>query len=56
MTIEKGALVLRRTAKPVRRVGPTAQSGDDELLIGEFANAEDTRLVWWGDRFTCPAA
>jgi antitoxin MazE len=51
MTIEDGALVLRRPASPAR-IGwadaamRIAEAGDDELLMGEFGNAEDSELVW----------
>jgi antitoxin MazE len=51
MTIEDGALVLRRPAtrpragwaEAARRI---ADAGDDELVMGEFGNAEDAELVW----------
>ena len=51
MTIEDGALVLRRPgslartgwAEAARRI---AEAGDDELVMGEFGNAEDSELVW----------
>ena len=51
MTIEDGALVLRRPANPVRKgwaeaARNIAKTGDDELVMGEFGNAEDTELVW----------
>ena len=51
MTIEGGALVLRRPASPVRTgwaeaARKIAEAGDDELVMGEFANAADTELVW----------
>lgn len=51
MTIEDGALVLRRPASPVRRgwaeaARIIAASGEDELVLGEFGNAEDSELVW----------
>jgi antitoxin MazE len=51
MTIEDSALVLRRPANPPR-VGwaeaarRIAGAGDDELVMGEFGNAEDSELVW----------
>ena len=51
MTIEDGALVLRGPASPAR-VGwaeaakRIAAAGDDELVMGEFGNAEDAELVW----------
>ena len=51
MTIEDGALVLRRPASPARTgwaeaARRIAEAGDDELLLGEFGNAEDSELVW----------
>ena len=51
MTIEDGALVLRRPASPARTgwaeaARNIAEAGDDELLMGEFGNAEDSELVW----------
>ena len=51
MTIEDGSLVLRRPAGPARTgwaeaARSIAQAGDDELLMGEFGNAEDSELVW----------
>jgi antitoxin MazE len=51
MTIEDGALVLRRPASPARTgwaeaARSIAEAGDDELAMGEFGNAEDSELVW----------
>ena len=51
MTIEDGALVLRRPASPARTgwaeaARRIADAGDDELVMGEFGNAEDSELVW----------
>jgi antitoxin MazE len=51
MTIEDGALVLRRPANPARTgwaeaARKIAEAGDDELVMGEFGNAEDTELAW----------
>ena len=51
MTIEGGALVLRKPAKRIRAgwakaAQKIAQSGDDELVMGEFANDADTELAW----------
>ena len=51
MTIEDGALVLRRPAsrprtgwaEAARRI---ADAGEDQLVMGEFGNAEDPELVW----------
>jgi antitoxin MazE len=51
MTIEGGALVLRRPASPVRTgwaeaARKIAEAGDNELVMGEFGNAADTELAW----------
>lgn len=51
MTVEAGALVLRRPARPAR-VGwaeaarDLAQHGDDSLLLGDIANDGDAELAW----------
>ena len=51
LTIERGALVLRRPAK-ARRAGwavaaqKIAESGDDSLVLGEFSNEDDAGLNW----------
>ena len=51
MTVERGALVLRRPTK-VARTGwaaaakKVADAGDDELVMGEFGNQGDTELAW----------
>lgn len=51
MTIERGALVLRRPAKPARAGWSEAalriaETGDDELVMGEFSNEGDADLTW----------
>jgi antitoxin MazE len=51
MTIEDDALVLRRPASPARTgwaeaARSIAEAGDDELVMGEFGNADDSELVW----------
>jgi antitoxin MazE len=51
MTIEDGALVLRRPARPARTgwaeaARRIAEAGDDELVMGEFGNADDPESVW----------
>ena len=51
MTIEDGALVLRMPASSVRTGWAAAariiaEAGDDELVLGEFGNAEDSELIW----------
>lgn len=51
MTIEGGALVLRRPASPARTgwaeaAKKIAEAGDDTLVMGEFGNAADVELAW----------
>jgi antitoxin MazE len=51
MTIEDGALVLWRPASPARTgwaeaARIIAEAGEDEFVLGEFRNAEDSELVW----------
>ncbi|MGD1072806.1 MAG: AbrB/MazE/SpoVT family DNA-binding domain-containing protein [Bryobacteraceae bacterium] len=51
MTIEGGALVLRRPARPARSgwgeaARKVAEAGDDALVMGEFGNAADAELAW----------
>ena len=51
MTIEGGALVLRKPAKPARAgwaeaAQKIAQRGDDALVMGGFGNEADAELVW----------
>ena len=51
MTIEGGALVLRRPASPARAgwaeaAKKIAEAGDDALVMGEFGNAADPELTW----------
>jgi antitoxin MazE len=51
MTVERGAIVLRKPRRAARTGwGEAAQSiaklGDDEILMGEFANAADAELEW----------
>jgi antitoxin MazE len=51
MTVEGGALVLRRPAKPARTgwdeaARKIAEAGDDGLVMGEFGNTEDAELAW----------
>jgi antitoxin MazE len=51
MTIEDGALVLRRLAKPIRAgwavaAKKIAEQKDDELVMGEFSNEDDAELMW----------
>jgi antitoxin MazE len=51
MTIEHGALVLRRPASPARTGWAEAarcvvEAGDDKLVMGEFGNPEDSESIW----------
>ena len=51
MTIEGGALVLRKPAKPARAgwaaaAQKIAQRGDDALVMGGFGNEADAELAW----------
>jgi antitoxin MazE len=51
MTVEGGALVLRRPASPARAswahgARKIAEAGDDALLMGEFGNTADAELQW----------
>ena len=51
MTIEGGALVLRKPAKSVRTnwadaALAIAECGDDALVMGEFGNQADAELAW----------
>jgi antitoxin MazE len=51
LTIERDALVLRRPAKAARAGWVTAAQkiavgNNDSLVMGEFANKDDTALDW----------
>jgi antitoxin MazE len=51
MTVEGGALVLRRPASPARTgwaeaARKIAEAGDDALVRGEFDNVADSELTW----------
>ena len=51
MTVEHGALVLRKPSKPVRAgwaqaAQNIAATGDDALVMPEFANESDADLAW----------
>lgn len=51
MTVENGAIVLRRPAKPARTgwaeaAQAIAAKGGDALVMGEFANEADSELAW----------
>jgi antitoxin MazE len=51
MTVERGAIVLRKPRRAIRSgwadaAQSLAKQCEDELLLGEFANAEDEELEW----------
>jgi antitoxin MazE len=51
MTVERGAIVLRKPRKATRAgwanaARSVAELREDELLMGEFANAADVELEW----------
>lgn len=51
ITVENGAIVLRRSAKAVRSgwahaAKVRAAQGQDEMLMGEFGNAGDLARAW----------
>ena len=51
MTVERGAIVLRKPRRATRlgwaeAAQSVAKLGEDELLMGEFANAADIELKW----------
>jgi antitoxin MazE len=51
LTVERGAIVLRKPRKATRSgwaeaAQSVALEGEDELLMGEFANAADMELEW----------
>ena len=51
MTVERGAIVLRKPRKATRSgwaeaAQSIAKLGEDVLLMGEFANAADIELKW----------
>lgn len=51
MTVEDGAIILRKPSPPVREgwaeaAKALAASGDDSLLMGEFANEGDEDFTW----------
>jgi antitoxin MazE len=51
MTVEDGAIVLRKAARPLRAgwaeaAMVLAAKGDDELVMGEFGNEADAELAW----------
>jgi antitoxin MazE len=51
MTVENGAITLRKPAKPARTgwaeaAQAIAAKGGDELMMGEFGNEGDAELQW----------
>jgi len=51
MTVEDGAIVLRKAARPIRAgwaaaAKAVASKGGDALVMGEFGNEGDAELVW----------
>ena len=51
MTVENGAIVLRRPSAPARTgwaeaAHAIAECGGDTLAMGEFTNADDADLTW----------
>ena len=51
MTVEHGAIILRKPAEPARAgwaeaARSLAAHGGDELVMGEFGNQSDAELVW----------
>ena len=51
LTVERGAIVLRKPQKAVRSgwaeaAAQVAAQGEEEILMGEFANAADSELQW----------
>lgn len=51
MTIEDDAIILRRPSNSLRKgwaeaARRIADASDDALVMGEFANAEDSEIVW----------
>ena len=51
MTVEDGAIVLRKAVRPLRAgwaeaAKALADNGGDELVMGEFGNDVDAELGW----------
>jgi antitoxin MazE len=51
LTVEDGAIVLRKAARPLRAdwaeaARALAAKGGDELVMGEFGNEADAELAW----------
>lgn len=49
--IENGSIVLRKPSKPLREgwaeaAAELASHGENDLLMGEFGNADDGELTW----------
>jgi antitoxin MazE len=51
LTVEGGVIVLRKPAAHIRAgwaeaAQVIAEQGEDALVMGEFANSDDTELTW----------
>lgn len=51
LSVEDGAIVLRRASRPAREgwaeaAKAVAAAGEDTLVLGEFSNAGDADLEW----------
>jgi antitoxin MazE len=51
LSVEDGAIVLRRPSAPARRgwaeaAQTVAARGESALVMGEFGNADDAELAW----------
>lgn len=51
LTVEAGAIVLRKPPKPVRAgwaqaAHAVSETHQDTLVMGEFSNVEDSELSW----------
>jgi len=49
--VENGSIMLSKSSKPPRAgwalaAAAIAEQGEDELLMGEFGNADDAELRW----------
>ncbi len=51
ITVEDGALIVRKPGRPVRAkwaeaARKIAECGDDHLVMGEFGNSADAEFAW----------
>lgn len=49
--VENGTIVLSKSSKPLRAgwalaAAAIAEQGEDEVIMGEFGNADDAELGW----------